>query len=64
MRYDLDFTDPLVYWPDLLAGAATTLGLTVAATVPAHICALIKSPAASVHVRRSTDHAWLSHIDV
>lgn len=33
MRYDLDFSAPLAYWPDLLAGAATTLGLSVAATV-------------------------------
>lgn len=33
MRYDLDFTAPLAYWQDLLAGAATTLGLSVAATV-------------------------------
>jgi polar amino acid transport system permease protein len=32
MRYDLDFSAPLAYWPDLLAGAATTLGLSVAAT--------------------------------
>ena len=33
MRYDLDFAAPLTYWPDLLAGAVTTLGLSVAATV-------------------------------
>lgn len=33
MRYDLDFAAPLAYWPDLLAGAATTLALSVAATV-------------------------------
>jgi polar amino acid transport system permease protein len=33
MRYELDFAAPLVYWPDLLVGAATTLGLSVAATV-------------------------------
>jgi polar amino acid transport system permease protein len=33
MRYDLDFTAPLVYWPDLLAGAATTLALSAATTV-------------------------------
>jgi polar amino acid transport system permease protein len=33
MRYELDFAAPAVYWPDLLAGAATTLGLTVASTV-------------------------------
>jgi polar amino acid transport system permease protein len=33
MRYDLDFAGPLAYWHDLLAGAATTLGLSVAATV-------------------------------
>jgi len=33
MRYDLDFAAPLAYWPDLLAGAATTLGLSAAATV-------------------------------
>jgi polar amino acid transport system permease protein len=33
MRYDLDFTAPLAYWPELLAGAATTLGLSAAATV-------------------------------
>jgi cystine transport system permease protein len=33
MRYELEFTAPLAYWQDLLAGAATTLGLSVAATV-------------------------------
>jgi polar amino acid transport system permease protein len=33
MRYDLDFAAPLAYWPDLLAGAATTLGLSAATTV-------------------------------
>jgi len=33
MRYELDFAAPLVYWRDLLAGAATTLGLSVSATV-------------------------------
>jgi polar amino acid transport system permease protein len=33
MRYELDFAAPLVYWPDLLLGAATTLGLSVTATV-------------------------------
>ena len=33
MRYDLDFAAPLAYWRDLLVGAATTLGLSVTATV-------------------------------
>ena len=33
MRYDLEFSASLVYWPDLLAGAATTLALSVSATV-------------------------------
>ena len=33
MRYDFDFSAPLAYWPDFLAGAATTLGLSLAATV-------------------------------
>jgi polar amino acid transport system permease protein len=33
MRYELEFSAPLAYWQDLLAGAATTLGLSVAATV-------------------------------
>jgi polar amino acid transport system permease protein len=33
MQYDLDFAAPLGYWQPLLAGAATTLGLTVTATV-------------------------------
>jgi polar amino acid transport system permease protein len=33
MRYEFDFAAPLVYWQDLLVGAATTLGLSVAATV-------------------------------
>ncbi|MBI5719595.1 MAG: amino acid ABC transporter permease [Burkholderiales bacterium] len=33
MRYDLDFAAPLAYWPDLMLGAATTFGLSVAATV-------------------------------
>ena len=33
MRYELEFTAPLAYWQDLLAGAATTLALSVAATM-------------------------------
>ncbi|MDR7379623.1 polar amino acid transport system permease protein [Rhodoferax ferrireducens] len=33
MQYTFDFSAPLAYWPDLLAGAATTLGLSLAATV-------------------------------
>jgi polar amino acid transport system permease protein len=33
MHYDLDFAAPLTYWHDLLLGAATTLGLSVTATV-------------------------------
>lgn len=33
MRYDLEFSGPLGYWRDLLAGAATTLGLSITATV-------------------------------
>ena len=32
LRYDLDFAAPLAYWSDLLAGAATTFGLSVSAT--------------------------------
>ena len=33
MRYELDFAPPLAYGPDLLLGAATTVGLSVATTV-------------------------------
>jgi polar amino acid transport system permease protein len=33
MRYDFDFSTLLSYWPDFVAGAATTLGLSLAATV-------------------------------
>jgi polar amino acid transport system permease protein len=33
MRYDFDFSTLLTYWPDFVAGAATTLGLSLAATV-------------------------------
>ncbi|MCY1277116.1 Glutamine transport system permease protein GlnP [compost metagenome] len=33
MHYQFDFTALLAYWPDLLAGAATTLGLSVASTL-------------------------------
>jgi polar amino acid transport system permease protein len=33
MRYDLEFAAPLEYWKELLVGAATTLGLSVSATV-------------------------------
>jgi polar amino acid transport system permease protein len=33
MRYDVDFAAPLAYWPELLKGAATTLSLSVAATL-------------------------------
>jgi polar amino acid transport system permease protein len=33
MRYHLDFAAPLGYWPELLTGGATTLGLSMASTV-------------------------------
>ena len=33
MRYEFDFSAPLTYWPDFVAGAATTLGLSMVATV-------------------------------
>jgi polar amino acid transport system permease protein len=33
MKYDFDFSAPLAYWPDFLAAAGTTLGLSLAATV-------------------------------
>jgi polar amino acid transport system permease protein len=33
MHYELDFAAPPAYWPSLLMGAATMLGLSVAATV-------------------------------
>ncbi len=33
MRYDFDFSAPFAYWPDFLAGAGTTLGLSLVATV-------------------------------
>lgn len=32
MRYELDFAAPWAHWPELLAGAATTLGMSVAST--------------------------------
>ncbi len=32
MKYDFDFSAPLAYWPDLLAGAWTTLTLSLAST--------------------------------
>ena len=32
MTYDFDFSAPLAYWPELLAGARTTLGLSLVAT--------------------------------
>ncbi len=54
MRYDLDFAAPLAHWPDLLVGAATTLGLSAAATVLGFgvgvLCAIARtgrSPAAA-----------------
>lgn len=47
MNYSLDFSAPLTYWPDLLAGAWTTLTLSLAATVFGFLlgvfCALTKS---------------------
>ena len=33
MKYNFDFSAPLAYWPDFLAAAGTTLGLSLAATV-------------------------------
>ena len=33
MKYSFDFSAPLAYWPDLLAGAWTTLTLSLASTV-------------------------------
>lgn len=32
MKYDFDFSAPLAYWPDLLAGAWTTLALSLSST--------------------------------
>jgi polar amino acid transport system permease protein len=32
LTYDFDFSAPLAYWPELLAGARTTLGLSLVAT--------------------------------
>ena len=32
MKYSFDFSGPLAYWPDLLAGAWTTLSLSLAST--------------------------------
>ena len=47
MRYELDFAAPLAYWPDLLLGAATTVGLSVTATVLGFglgvVCAVARS---------------------
>ncbi|WP_280155973.1 amino acid ABC transporter permease [Piscinibacter sp. XHJ-5] len=33
MKYDFDFSAPLAYWPDFVAAAGTTLGLSLASTV-------------------------------
>lgn len=47
MHYSLDFSAPLAYWPDLLAGAWTTLALSLSATVFGFLlgvfCALTKT---------------------
>jgi len=55
MRYELDFAAPLVYWPDLLLGAATTLGLSVTATVLGFglgvVCAVARSRRTGVAAR-------------
>jgi len=32
LKYDFDFSAPLAYWPDLLAGAWTTLALSLSST--------------------------------
>ena len=33
VNYSFDFSVPLAYWPDFLAGAWTTLALSLSATV-------------------------------
>lgn len=47
MNYSLDFSAPLAYWPELLAGAWTTLALSLSATVFGFLlgvfCALTKT---------------------
>ena len=47
MRYELDFAPPLAYWPDLLLGAATTVGLSITTTVLGFgfgvVCAVARS---------------------
>lgn len=47
MHYSLDFSAPLAYWPELLAGAWTTLALSLSATVFGFLlgvfCALTKT---------------------
>jgi polar amino acid transport system permease protein len=47
LNYSLDFSAPLAYWPELLAGAWTTLALSLSATVFGFLlgvfCALTKT---------------------
>src|SRR5688572_20753075 len=55
MRYELDFAPPLAYGTDLLLGAATTVGLSVATTVFGFglgvVCAVARSRRTGVAAR-------------
>jgi len=56
MKYDFDFSAPLAYWPDLLAAAATTLGLSLASTVFGFLLGVLCALA------RTGRSAWLARV--
>jgi polar amino acid transport system permease protein len=56
MTYDFDFSAPLAYWPEFLAAAGTTLGLSLAATVLGFLLGVFCALA------RTGRSAWLARL--
>jgi polar amino acid transport system permease protein len=56
MKYDFDFRAPLAYWPDFVAAAGTTLGLSLGSTVLGFLLGVLCALAST---GRS---AWLSRL--
>ena len=65
MNYSFDFSAPLAYWPDLLAGAWTTLTLSLASTFFGFLlgvfCALANTGRVYDDVVRPVGRIWFAN---